>query len=68
MFRTVIKVLLVFRLERWTPFVPWDAIWHYLRRPVAVQVALRRKDIGLPFGLYPLNDYDGPVIEGPSQN
>ncbi len=68
MFRAVIKALLVFRLEQWTPFVPWEVVWHYLRRPVAVRVVLRKDDTGLPFGLHPLKGYDGPVVEGPLQN
>lgn len=66
MFRRLIKVLLVFRLERWTPLLQLDVLLHRLRRPVAVQVV--RRETGLPLGLYPLSEYRGPVLDGPPQN
>ncbi|HIE03756.1 MAG TPA: hypothetical protein EYP61_03240 [Candidatus Latescibacteria bacterium] len=66
MLRHLIKALLVFRLERWTPLLQWEVLPHRLRRPVIVRVV--RKETGLPLGLYTLSEYRGPVLDGPPQN
>ena len=66
MFRHLIKALLMFRLERWTPLLQWEVLLHRFHRPVIVRVV--RKKTGLPLGLYPLSEYRGPVLDGPPQN